>query len=390
VRIFINLTLPNQPALSLLHQLLSLLFWAAFWSVFRALYKTRGADASTRIFLSHYLRVIVPLGILFLILVLREVLPLGFNRFLVGINFIIAGLLIAGRFQYIRYVVLGNKFKAYSNYFEYIPIATGIFGYALSQLLVYREFENGYELETLLTQAFALSQELVEVKFIYLVLLNVDLLLLIRQFEIVKGIKGRTRIERSVIRIHALVAIGFVWRFLSFIGVFIGSAQLYNTGMLLTLVVLGLILVFLLFFTVEELPNWANEAKEIENLQNDLWKEFLEYLEVKKPFLSKSLQMQDVAIYLGVREAELRATLQLNSSLNFPELINAHRLHHLLSLELLEHQKGMSSEEMADACGFNSRSTLFRTSKKWLNRSASQIKLGKDSFDLKLAIRKSS
>jgi AraC-like DNA-binding protein len=215
-----------------------------------------------------------------------------------------------------------------------------------------------------------------------------DLFLLVRQFNIVKGIKGRTRFERSVNRVHWLVSIGFIWRFMSFLGLFLGASGLFNYGMLLTIITSGFVLVFLLFFAVEELPNWNEEAKDTEEGQDDLWKAFLKYFMEAKPYLSKSLQMKDVALQLGVREAELRAVIKLNSSLNFPELINAYRLNHLVSLKLPEHEKSMSSDAMADACGFNSRTTMFRTTKKWLNMSVSQIELGKVSFDLESAIRK--
>ena len=339
-------------------------------------------------FLNHYFRLLVPIGLLFFVLVMREVLPLTINRYLVGINFVLAGFIISGRFQYVQYIVLGNRFKAFTNYFEYVPIGAGIFGYVLSQFLVFQEFKKEFGLISLLNQAFELSQILPELKFVYLVLLNVDLFLLVRQFEIVGGIKGRTRIERSVLRVHWIVTVGFIWRLVSFLGGFIGSFALYNAGMLLTLVVLGVLLVSMLFFTIDDLPNWSHEAKEIEESQSDLWNNWRRYFSETKPFLSKSLQMQDVANHLNVREAELRAALQLNSSLNFSELVNVYRLHYLINLDPPEFKKAMSSEEMADACGFNSRSTLFRTSKKWLNISASQIELGKITFNLEEAISK--
>jgi len=147
-------------------------------------------------------------------------------------------------------------------------------------------------------------------------------------------------------------------------------------------------LMVLLFFSEADFPEVTKAAQENEDEQDNLWEVLLKYLDTTKPFLSKNLQMKDVALQLEVRESELRAVIQLNSGLNFPELINAYRLHHLIKMELPENQKPMTSEAMADACGFNSRTTLFRTTKKWLNMSASQIVRGEVTFNLESAIRK--
>ena len=372
----------------LVHQLLAILFWTAFWSVFRASHKVSKGDGYNLLYIGHYLRVIVPLSFLFLFLTLREILPFQSTRIMVGINFILASLIIIGRFQFVRFVVLGKKFTAYRFNFEYIPLAIGIFGYVFTQFLLFQHENISNGLIERAVQAYEMSQMIPELKFIYLLLINADLLLLIRQIEIVYGIEGKTKLKKLMNRLNGFFFISFFARFVSFIGAVISSPGLFRLGMLWTFVSLVIILLVLLFFSEADLPEVTKAAQENEDEQDNLWEVLLKYLDTTKPFLSKNLQMKDVALQLEVRESELRAVIQLNSGLNFPELINAYRLHHLIKMELPENQKPMTSEAMADACGFNSRTTLFRTTKKWLNMSASQIVRGEVTFNLESAIRK--
>ncbi|WP_061433954.1 two-component regulator propeller domain-containing protein [Bacteroides intestinalis] len=93
-------------------------------------------------------------------------------------------------------------------------------------------------------------------------------------------------------------------------------------------------------------------------------KHLLEYMNEKKPYLNSELKRQDVALGVNCAPDELSQVLNLYLNTNFTDFINQYRVE-----EFIIRVKDSSSSKytlvsLAEQCGFNSRSSFFRSFKK--------------------------
>lgn len=93
-------------------------------------------------------------------------------------------------------------------------------------------------------------------------------------------------------------------------------------------------------------------------------KRLLEYMDEKKPYLNSELKRQDVALGINCAPDELSQVLNLYLNTNFTDFINQYRVE-----EFIVRVKDSSSSiytlvSLAEQCGFNSRSSFFRSFKK--------------------------
>lgn len=102
------------------------------------------------------------------------------------------------------------------------------------------------------------------------------------------------------------------------------------------------------------------EDEKVEGIK----KRLLEYMDEKKPYLNSELKRQDVASGIKCTPDELSQVLNLYLNTNFTDFVNQYRVEEFI----VRVKDGSSSKytlvSVAEQCGFNSRSSFFRSFKK--------------------------
>lgn len=82
----------------------------------------------------------------------------------------------------------------------------------------------------------------------------------------------------------------------------------------------------------------------------------LEYFESEKPYLSKNLTMEEVAMRLFTNKSYLSKTINVEMNKNFRELVNYYRVKE--AINIFSSNTEISMNELRDRCGFNNNASF--------------------------------
>lgn len=82
----------------------------------------------------------------------------------------------------------------------------------------------------------------------------------------------------------------------------------------------------------------------------------LDYFESEKPYLSKSLTMEEVAMRLYTNKSYLSKTINVEMNKNFRELVNYYRVKE--AINIFSSDTDMSITDLRDKCGFNNNASF--------------------------------
>ena len=355
------------------------LFWTAFYVLLSTVISIR--QTTNTGLLMVYLRLIIPICALFAVLTLRQVMTNDLRIF-VGSNFILSVLIMVGRYQFIRTVVEGHSYRAYKTPLEIVPLLLGVLGYVFIQVAYNFQEESSIGFEGVAASSFQAAAELPYMKLIYVVILNLDILLLVSQSFIIKEYKAVGQFSDRIRNIHKLSMAGIIGRVLVYAGAIVLSEAVYTTGVLVTLSILTFVVIQLQLLDTDEFPVLTRERKTSLSSEDTIWQGLMQGLQKDQWYLDFNLQFQEVSERLKVSPAQLRRSIQSHTDLNFPDMVNVHRIDHLMGLRDQIDIKEISIEELARRCGFKSRITLYRASKKWLGLTPSSVTEYKGAFSI--------
>lgn len=355
------------------------LFWTAFYVLLSTIISIR--QTTNKGLLKVYLRLIIPICALFAVLTLRQVL-INDSRFFAGANFILSVFIMVGRYQFIRTVVEGRSFKAYKTPLEIIPLLSGLLGYIFIQVAYNFQEESDIGFEGVAASSFQAAAELPYMKLVYVVLLNLDILLLVSQSLVIREYKAVGQFSNRIRTIHKLSMAGIIGRVLVYAGAIVLSSIVYSLGVLVTLTLLTLVVIQLQLLDTDEFPILVKVKKTNLSSEDKIWLDLIKGMQKDEWYLDFDLQFQEVSERLKVSPAQLRRSIQSHTDLNFPDMVNVHRIDHLMGLKDQIDIKELSIEELARRCGFKSRITLYRASKKWLGLTPSSLTEYKGSFSI--------
>ncbi len=355
------------------------LFWTAFYVLLSTGISIR--QTTNKGLLKVYLRLVIPICALFAVLTLRQVLTNDLH-FFVGINFILSVIIMVGRYQFIRTVVEGQSYQVYKSPLEIIPLILGVTGYVFIQVAYNYQEESGIGFEGVAASSFQAAAELPYMKLIYVVILNLDILLLVSQSFILKDYKAVGQFPNRIRNIHKLSMAGMTGRVLVYAGAIVLSQTIYNAGVAVTLIILTFVLIQLQLLDTDEFPVLTKERKPVPSSEDTIWIGLIQGLQKDQWYLDFNLQFQEVSERLNVSPAQLRRCIQGHSDLNFPDMVNVHRIDHLVGLRDQVDLKEVSIEDLARRCGFKSRITLYRACNKWLGLTPSKLTEFKGSFNV--------
>lgn len=102
--------------------------------------------------------------------------------------------------------------------------------------------------------------------------------------------------------------------------------------------------------------------------------QLLEYLEAEKPYLDSRLSLKKLSIDLGISENHLSQTINEKLNCNFFDLINEYRIKEFKNQVTQNENDYLTLFAIAQACGFNSKSTFNIAFKKMTGVTPSQYK----------------
>lgn len=127
----------------------------------------------------------------------------------------------------------------------------------------------------------------------------------------------------------------------------------------------------------EKVTNEVNQRKKqtgSETGGNDHWRPRLTRLmEERKPYLDKTINLNRLALELGTNQTYLSKLINQHYQLNFSEFINKHRVEEACRLMVEGHLQQLSFDQLADKCGFNSKSTFYAAFKQFTGLTPAQF-----------------
>lgn len=96
--------------------------------------------------------------------------------------------------------------------------------------------------------------------------------------------------------------------------------------------------------------------KDGSGLPLSLKERLLDYFESEKPYLSKNLTMEEVAMRLYTNKSYLSKTINMEMNKNFRELVNYYRVKEAISI--FSSDMDMSVTDLRDKCGFNNNASF--------------------------------
>lgn len=107
----------------------------------------------------------------------------------------------------------------------------------------------------------------------------------------------------------------------------------------------------------EEFPLSADSRQDLlEEPSMSLKERLISYFEYEKPYLSKDINMQEVAMRLFTNKSYLSKTINTEMNKNFRELVNYFRVRE--AIKIFSTNMEMSMAELRDRCGFNNNASF--------------------------------
>ncbi len=107
---------------------------------------------------------------------------------------------------------------------------------------------------------------------------------------------------------------------------------------------------------------------------NDPWLPRLtRVMEERKPYLDKTINLNKLALELGTNQTYLSKLINQRYQLNFNEFINKHRVEETCRLIVEGHLHQKSLDQLAEQCGFNSKSTFYAAFKQFTGLTPAQF-----------------
>lgn len=96
-------------------------------------------------------------------------------------------------------------------------------------------------------------------------------------------------------------------------------------------------------------------------------------MEERKPYLDKTINLNKLALELGTNQTYLSKLINQRYQLNFNEFINKHRVEETCRLIVEGHLHQKSLDQLAEQCGFNSKSTFYAAFKQFTGLTPAQF-----------------
>lgn len=106
----------------------------------------------------------------------------------------------------------------------------------------------------------------------------------------------------------------------------------------------------------EECSAPGHGIEEEEEPVQTLKERLLNYFETEKPYLSKDLSMEEVAMRLFTNKSYLSKTINMEMNKNFRELVNYFRVRE--AIKIFASDTDISMRELRDRCGFNNNASF--------------------------------
>lgn len=128
------------------------------------------------------------------------------------------------------------------------------------------------------------------------------------------------------------------------------------------------ILTLLFIFTNPTVLNYLPLIKKINIYNNVLKENYFQLLETvmksEKLYLRKKLNIEEIAIKIGISVKKIRATIFLNTGKTFNDFINDYRIDKATKLIENGFLDKYTTSALGEKCGFNSHQTFFRAFRK--------------------------
>ena len=354
----------------------TLVLWTSIAVFAYALKERYIASGSRKQILTYLLRFIGPLVFMFLVFTLRLLIDPSSNyRFIFnGSNVMLFMFLIVGRYQYLSLLSLGDSYKAYAHYIEWVPPVFGIVMYVTIQqesAVSANIFPGLSESINTLPQTYSFLTVALLSAVIMVPL--VELVFIFFQTNLVKNISWNSAPGRPLLFIHYTSILSVLTQIILVFSYLFVNTSVWRVGLvtLISIYVIQLIVCAVSINTI--LPLWAKSMTPKGKKDLETWERFLELLTVKRLYLSPHLKMKEISLELGVQDKELRAAISLRSENSFPVIIGLYRLNYFIGHTRIKGLKKKSIEQLAIQSGFNSRTSLHRTCTKWMKMSATDV-----------------
>lgn len=331
----------------------------------------------------HFIAVQAPITLMFLFLTLRSILSSGAQQYLIGGSFIVVCAIILGRYQYIRYVLLGDYFKAYSNPLEWLVLFLGLLGYTMMQQFQVHIFQ-GSSFNVYMSSTFLISSNSTIIIFLYWAIIIVDFVLLVNQHRMFKAKGLSSKLLEKLYRAHIFAVLGYVFRFSMVIGITVGHFQVYRLSAIFIVLFLTFVFILLVQIKAEELPEWYNTNYEIQQQINIKWEKILSTLSRQKLYLIPGLTAEELSTQLNIELPTLRDVIRQKTELTIPTFLNIMRLEEFL--KRAHNHELIDIEFLLLEVGYMSKSTLERTAKRVLNEAPSSLVANKVLFDIRTIV----
>lgn len=106
---------------------------------------------------------------------------------------------------------------------------------------------------------------------------------------------------------------------------------------------------------------------------NQLHQRLVKLMEERKPYLHKTINLNKLSLELGTNQTYLSKLINQQYQINFNEFVNKHRVEEACRLIVDGHLKQHSLEQLAEQCGFNSKSTFYAAFKQFTGLTPAQF-----------------
>jgi AraC-like DNA-binding protein len=359
--------------------LATLVSWTAIAVLLDVLKKRSRASRSHKQILNRLLFSIVgPLALMFAVFTLRILISPSSDYRLIfaGSNMMFMMFLVVGRYQFLSLLSIGNSYKVYAHYIEWVPGILGIALYGLFQL-ENSDLNNMFpgldkNLETIPPISYNLLSATLWSAITMIPI--VELVFIFFQTNLLKRTSWKSATDRPLLLLHyASILYMISGMFLIFAYVHTNNVYVWRVSLLALIAVMVFELMVCVVSINKVLPLWTKAMSPEGKKDIDIWERFLEILSVEKFYLNPELKMKDVSRELAVKDNELRSAISLRSENSFPVIIGLHRLNHFIEHTSIADLKKKSMDHLAMQSGFNSRSSLHRTCTRWMKMSATEV-----------------
>lgn len=357
----------------------ALVFWTALWFLLRVFVERSNWTGVNRRMMNHLIGVQLPITAIFLLLSLRSILDEDLQRYLTGGSFVLVTATILGRYQYIRYILLGDYYKAYSSPWEWVALSVGISGFILVQQFDFAAMD-GISFDHYIYSAFSMSSGSPLLVVFYWLILAIDGVFLWRQQLLFNGRTLNLELVKSLHRVHLLSFVGFFFRMTMVVAVTLGLQKVFMGSTVTMVIILSILLNLLRRITLDELPEWYDTNYELQQERERRWENILFTVQRQKIYLNANLTAEEWSIRLNIDLSSLRDAIKEKTELTIPTFLNMMRLHEFLKIAYIDPNPDM--EALMKKSGFASKSTLVRTAKLWFDDSPRVLISNKIRLDL--------